>query len=169
MTKLKIILAPDKLLNKKATIVKKVDSFTKALLNDMLETMYESNGIGLAGPQVGVLKRLLVMDCFRGENKKPYKIINPEIIYESNVLNEFEEGCLSLPNFYSYVLRPEKIRVRFLSDKGKVVEKDFSGIEATCLQHEIDHLNGILFVDHISRLKRSMILKKLKKYKNKIN
>ncbi len=170
MVKLNIILAPDKLLKKKAIDVKEIDLKVRSLLDDMLETMYESNGIGLAGPQVGVLKRVLVMDCFYGEDKKkPYKIINPEIIFKSEVMNEFEEGCLSLPNFYSSVTRPEKVRVRYLSESGTITEKDFIGIEATCLQHEIDHLNGILFVDHVSRLKRNVILKKLEKYKKQIN
>ena len=169
MTRLQIIIAPDPRLLQISKPIKEITQEVKIFLDKMLHTMYESNGIGLAAPQVGVLSRLIVMDCSDKNNKKkPFKFINPEILEFSNDIAEFEEGCLSLPTQFAKVDRPESILVRFKDETGKKIRKRFYGIEATCLQHEIDHLNGKLFVDHISKLKKNRILNKLQKYKKKI-
>ena len=134
----------------------------------MLECMYKNNGIGLAAPQVGILKRLVVVDCSdKNNDKKPLKLINPEIIQFSSEISEFEEGCLSLPTQYAKVKRPAEIIVKFQNIKGVLCEESFSGIEATCIQHEVDHLDGKLFVDHVSKLKKNIIIKKLLKLKKK--
>ena len=166
MSNLKIIIAPDERLLKVSKPVKEVNGEIKLLLEDMLETMYKSNGIGLAAPQVGILKRLVVMDC-SNQNKKtrPLKFVNPEILNLSSDKSEYEEGCLSLPTQFAKVERPSFIAVTYQDENGKKINKNFSGLEATCLQHEIDHLNGKLFVDHVSKLKKSRILKKLEKIK----
>lgn len=166
---MQIIVAPDRRLNQISKIVDVIDNSIISILDDMLECMYKNNGIGLAAPQVGILKRLVVIDCSQNEEKKnPYKFINPEIIKLSKTTSDYEEGCLSLPSQYSVVTRPDKITLKFKSIEGFVCEKDFSGLEATCIQHEIDHLNGKLFVDHISKLKKNIIIKKLIKLKKKI-
>jgi len=168
MSSLQIIIAPDPILLKTAKPVSEINQKIKSLLDDMLEIMYKSNGIGLAAPQVGILSRLIVMDCSDKNNKKsPLKFINPEILEISREMSEFEEGCLSLPAQFAKVERPEVVFVKYKDENGKNNKKKFYGIEATCLQHEIDHLNGKLFVDHISKLKRNRILQKLKKYKKK--
>ena len=170
MNKLEIILAPDPRLLKVSKPVPNINLETKILLDNMLDIMYESNGIGLAAPQVGILKRLIVMDCSNKNDKnKPIKFINPEILEFSEAMSEFEEGCLSLPTQFARVERPEMIVVKYVDEQGKNKKKTFYGLEATCLQHEIDHLNGKLFVDHISKLKRNRILDKLTKYKKKLN
>ena len=167
MSDLKIIIAPDPRLLKVSQQVEDVDKSVKILLDDMLETMYKSKGIGLAAPQVGVLKRLVVMDCSEKDKKRePFKFVNPEILDFSSEKIEFEEGCLSLPTQFSKVKRPIKIQVQYKDENGIKTQKNFSGIEAICLQHEIDHLNGKLFVDHISKLKKNRIIKKLEKIKN---
>lgn len=166
---MKILIAPDSRLNQISKTVEVIDNSIISILDDMLECMYKNNGIGLAAPQVGILKRLIVIDCSQNEEKKnPLKFINPEITKLSKTTSDFEEGCLSLPSQYSTVTRPNKITLKFKSIKGLVCEKDFSGLEATCIQHEIDHLNGKLFVDHISKLKKNIIIKKLIKLKKKI-
>ena len=166
---MQIIIAPDPRLLQISKPIKEITQEVKTFLDKMLNTMYDSNGIGLAAPQVGVLKRLIVMDCSDKNNKKKsFKFINPEILEFSNDIAEFEEGCLSLPTQFAKVDRPESILVRFKDETGKKIQKRFHGIEATCLQHEIDHLNGKLFVDHISKLKKNRILNKLQKYKKKI-
>ena len=165
---MQIIIAPDRRLNQISKKVDVIDDSIIFILDDMLNCMYENNGIGLAAPQVGILKRLVVIDCSQNkETKKPLKFINPEIIKLSNTTSDFEEGCLSLPSQYSKVTRPDKITLRFKSIEGLVCEKEFSGLEATCIQHEIDHLDGKLFVDHISKLKKNIIIKKLIKLKKK--
>ena len=170
MSNLKIIIAPDPRLLEVSKHVKLINNEVKDLLKDMLEIMYKSNGIGLAAPQVGVLKRLVVMDCAeQGTKKKPLKFINPEILNLSSEKSEFEEGCLSLPTQYAKVERPSIIEVKYEDENGKKIKKKFSGIEATCLQHEIDHLDGKLFVDHISKLKKNRIIKKLEKIKKTKN
>ena len=170
MSKLKLIIAPDTRLNQVSLKVKSCDKVIKSTLDDMLECMYQSNGIGLAAPQVGILQRLIVVDCSEDRNKtKPLKLINPEITNFSKELAEFEEGCLSLPNHFAKIRRPKEISVRYINDKGNFKEKLFYGLQATCIQHEIDHLNGILFVDHISKLRKSIIINKLIKYKKKNN
>ena len=169
MTNLHIIVAPDPRLLRISKSITDIDQEIKVLLNDMLKVMYKSNGIGLAAPQVGILKRLIVMDCTDSENKRnSFKFINPKILELSNEVSQFEEGCLSLPRNYAMVERPREIIVQYKDENGKDYKKKFSGIEATCLQHEIDHLDGKLFIDHISKLKRSRILQKLKTYKKKI-
>jgi peptide deformylase len=170
MSNLKIIIAPDPRLLEVSAPVTVINNEVKDLLEDMLETMYKSNGIGLAAPQVGVLKRLVVMDCSeQNTQKKPLKFINPEILNLSSEKSEFEEGCLSLPTQYAKVERPSNIEVKYEDENGKKIKKNFSGIEATCLQHEIDHLDGKLFVDHISKLKKNRIIKKLEKIKKTKN
>ncbi len=170
MSNLKIIIAPDPRLLEVSKPVKEVNNDIKNLLEDMLQIMYRSNGIGLAAPQVGVLKRLVVMDCSdKNTKKKPLKFVNPEILNLSSDKSEFEEGCLSLPTQYAKVERPSNIEVEYKDENGNKYRKSFSGIEATCLQHEIDHLNGKLFVDHISKLKKNRIIKKLEKIKKTKN
>jgi len=137
----------------------------------MLETMYEAPGIGLAAPQVGVNLRLLVMDCANkddGEPPQPLCVINPEILATSEETNEHEEGCLSIPQVFSFITRPKEVRVRFWDENGQQHERDFGGLWATCVQHEIDHLNGKLFIDYISATKRSMVTAKMKKLKREM-
>ncbi len=171
MSKLEIIVAPDDRLNKVCKKVEKIEQNTFSFLEDMLTTMYANNGIGLAAPQVGKLSRLVVMDCSSEKSKKaPYKFINPEIIEKSENFNEFEEGCLSIPGQTAKIKRPETVKIKYINEQGVSIIKKFDGLEATCIQHEIDHLNGILFFDHLSKLKKNIILKKLikhKKFKNK--
>ena len=166
MALLPIIVAPDPRLKIKCEAVEEVTKDLRKLAADMLETMYDAPGIGLAAPQVGVPKRLIVVDVAKGEDEPhPYQMINPEISWASDELLDYEEGCLSLPEHYAQVTRPEKIRVSFLDLTGQPQEIEASGILATCIQHEMDHLDGVLFVDHISKLRRDLILRKLKKYK----
>lgn len=166
---MKIIIAPDIRLNQIAVDVKKFDKSIQLKLDDMLDCMYENNGIGLAATQVGLEERLVVIDCSSGENiKKPLKLINPEIIQFSENSIEFEEGCLSLPDQYANVSRPQTVIIQYRDIEGKLHKKKFQGLEGTCIQHEIDHLNGKLFVDHISKLRKQIILKKLKKLKNRL-
>ena len=168
MSSLQIIIAPDPRLLKMSKPVSEINQKIKSLLDDMLKIMYKSNGIGLAATQVGILSQLIVMDCSdKNNNKKPLKFINPEILETSRETSEFEEGCLSLPAQFAKVERPEVVFVKYKDENGKNNKKKFYGLEATCLQHEIDHLNGKLFVDHISKLKRNRILQKLLKYKKK--
>lgn len=159
-----IITAPDPRLKKKSKPVDKVDAEVRQLMDDMLETMYAAPGIGLAAPQVGVLKRVIVLDIDREEVQTgPLCMVNPEVVEASDEDATYEEGCLSLPEHYSDVVRPAKVTVRYLDRDGKKQEMACEGLLATCVQHEIDHLDGILFVDHISALKRNMILRKLLK------
>jgi peptide deformylase len=164
MALLPIITAPDPRLKKKSRPVDKVDAEVRQLMDDMLETMYAAPGIGLAAPQVGVLKRVIVLDIEREDVKTgPLCLANPEIVQASDDDAVYEEGCLSLPEHYSEVVRPARVTVRYLDREGKRQEMACEGLLATCVQHEIDHLDGILFVDHISALKRNMILRKLLK------
>ena len=166
---MQIIVAPDSRLNQISKIVEIIDDSIVSTLDQMLECMYQNNGIGLAAPQVGILKRLVVIDCSDNKDKKkPLKLINPEIIKLSKNTSEFEEGCLSLPSQYAKVTRPSEITLKYKNIEGLICESKFSGLEATCIQHEIDHLDGKLFVDHISKLKKNIIIKKLKKLKKKI-
>jgi len=145
-------------------VVANADGATKALIDDMFETMYDAPGVGLAAVQVGVTTRIVTMDASRGDDEKqPLALINPEIIWSSDALNEYEEGCLSIPEFYGVVTRPTKVGVRFLDLDGKVLEREMDGLAATVIQHEIDHLNGKLFIDHLSRLKRERVIKKFQK------
>ena len=164
MTKLKIISAPDPYLRTISEPVEKVDDQLRALMDDMVETMYGAFGIGLAAVQVGVAKRVIVMDvALEDEPKAPRFFINPEITWTSEEMGVYEEGCLSVPDHYADVERPEKCKFKYLDYEGKAHEVEAEGMLATCIQHEMDHLNGVLFIDHISPLKRRMILKKLTK------
>ena len=164
MALLPILTAPDSRLKKKSQLVDAVDDELRRLMDDMLETMYAAPGIGLAAPQVGVLKRLVVLDIDREDVKTgPLFLVNPEIIEVSDEDASHEEGCLSVPDHYSEVARPAKVRVRYLDRDGKQQEMACEGLLSTCVQHEIDHLDGVLFIDHISALKRNMILRKLLK------
>jgi peptide deformylase len=166
MALLPIITAPDPRLKIKARPVAAVDAKVRRLMDDMVETMYQAIGIGLAAPQVGVAQRVLVIDCAReGEKPQPMRIANPEILWRSEEIMLSNEGCLSLPEHYADVERPAEIRLRYLDHENEIREIEAKGLLATCLQHEIDHLDGVLFVDHISTLKRGMILKKLAKTK----
>jgi peptide deformylase len=166
MALLPIITAPDPRLKIKTKPVEKVDAKVRRLMDDMLETMYHAIGIGLAAPQVGAAQRVLVIDVAReGEPPQPMRIANPEILWRSEAITMANEGCLSLPEHYADVERPAEIRLRYLDHENEIRELEAKGLLATCLQHEIDHLDGVLFVDHISALKRNMILRKLAKSK----
>jgi peptide deformylase len=166
MAVLPIITAPDPRLKLVAKPVDKVDAKVRRLMDDMLDTMYGSIGIGLAAPQVGVSQRVIVIDVAReGEKANPMRIANPQIIWRSEETTVAQEGCLSVPEHYADVSRSARIRLRYLDHENEIREIDADGLRATCLQHEIDHLDGVLFVDHISALKRGMILRKLQKAK----
>jgi peptide deformylase len=169
MALLPILETPNPVLRKISSPVDKVDDELRKLIADMFETMYDAPGIGLAAIQVGVPKRLLVMDLAEPEEeggepvKEPRVFINPEILSHSDEEVPYTEGCLSVPDQYAEVLRPDHIRARWLDEHGKQHEQDLDGLLAICLQHEMDHLEGILFIDHLSKLKRDMVLKKLAK------
>jgi peptide deformylase len=165
MAVLDIIEAPDRRLTTPSRRVKQIDEDLLRLLDDMLQTMYAAPGIGLAAPQVGVPKRAFVADLSGKDEPAPIYVINPEIIARSATTNIAEEGCLSLPKHFGEVARFDQVRVRYLDREGATQEIEADGLLARCLQHEIDHLNGILFVDHLSALKRTMILRKLAKAK----
>jgi peptide deformylase len=166
MALLPIITAPDPRLKIKARPVPAVDAKVRRLMDDMLETMYHAIGIGLAAPQVGAASRVIVVDVAReGEKPQPLRLANPEILWRSPELQTASEGCLSLPEHYADVVRPAAIRLRYLDHENEIREIEAEGLLATCLQHEIDHLDGILFVDHVSAVKRDMILRKLAKAK----
>ena len=166
MAQVPIITAPDPRLKIKARPVPAVDDKVRRLMDDMLDTMYGAIGIGLAAPQVGQSSRVIVLDVARdGEKPQPLQLANPEILWRSPELTTGNEGCLSLPEHYAEVTRPAKIRLRYLDYQNEIREIEASGLLAMCLQHEIDHLDGVLFVDHISSLKRGMILRKLAKAK----
>ena len=166
MALLPIITAPDPRLKKVCAPVEAVDDQTRQLMDDMLETMYNAPGIGLAAPQVGVLKRVIVVDISGDdEENAPLFMANPELVAVSDDDASYEEGCLSLPEHYGEVIRPATIRVRYLDRENEIREMDAQGLLATCIQHEMDHLDGVLFVDHLTALKRNMILRKLLKAK----
>ncbi|MGC4024463.1 MAG: peptide deformylase [Mesorhizobium sp.] len=159
-----LIILPDPILRQISEPVGAVDSRIKTLARDMFETMYDAPGIGLAAIQIGVPLRMLVIDLAKeDEPKMPQVFINPEIVESSDARSVYEEGCLSIPDYYAEVERPASVRVRFVDGNGKEQEVAAEGLLATCLQHEIDHLNGVLFIDHISKLKRDMVVKKFKK------
>jgi peptide deformylase len=169
MTVLTILEVPDPGLRAVAVPVSQVDDSIRATLADMFETMYAARGIGLAAIQVGIEKRLVVIDLQEPEEedgepvRKPVAFVNPELLWVSDEMAVYNEGCLSIPEQYAEVARPARCRVKWLDGDGKPHEEDMDGLMATCIQHEIDHLNGVLFTDHISRLKRDMIMKKLAK------
>ena len=170
MSKKEIVIEPDPILRKKSENLEKVDDELRGLLDDMLETMYSAPGIGLAAVQVGVLKRLIVIDISKEKDKKnPLFLINPEIISRSNKTSIYEEGCLSLPGHFAEIERPAECHVKYIDYTGKEKEIKANGLLSTCIQHEVDHLNGILFIDYLSKLKKDMILKKLIKHKKELN
>jgi peptide deformylase len=159
-----IIILPDKRLRLVSEPVKTVDAELRALIDDMFETMYEAPGVGLAAIQVGVPKRVITADTAKkDEPKQPQVYINPEVVWSSEQKNTYEEGCLSIPEYYEEVERPAQVKVRFTDLDGKAHEVEANGLLATVLQHEIDHLNGVLFIDHISKLKRDRVIKKFTK------
>ncbi len=159
-----IVILPDPMLRQVSKPVAAIDAGVRKLWDDMVETMYAAPGIGLAAVQVGAPRRLLVADLSKeGEERNPLFIANPEIIWSSETLGEYEEGCLSIPEFYEMVTRPQEVKVRYLDRQGEPREIHAAGLLATCLQHEIDHLNGILFIDYISKLKRDRVVKKFAK------
>jgi peptide deformylase len=160
-----ILEMPDPRLTRAAAAVERIDDELQRLLDDMLETMYAAPGIGLAAPQVGVLKRAFVADLGEEGARAPLFIINPELVWRSEASDVAEEGCLSLPQQYGEVTRASEVRMRYLDRRGMEREMDAGGLLARCLQHEIDHLDGILFTDHLSALKRTLILRKLAKAK----
>ena len=166
MALLPILTAPDPRLKKQCAAVESVDGTIRRLIDDMLETMYNAPGVGLAAPQVDVLKRVIVVDVSKDEEERaPHCLVNPELTWVSDHDNNYEEGCLSLPDYYGEVARPAEIKVRYIDRDNEIRELAAEGLLATCIQHEMDHLDGILFVDHMSALKRNMILRKLLKAK----
>jgi peptide deformylase len=168
MALLNVLVAPDPRLKIKAKHVAVVDDEVRRLMDDMLETMYAAPGIGLAAPQIGDPRRIIVIDLAHDEDdepKRPLRMANPEILWHSEDETTYNEGCLSLPDHYADVTRPKEIRVRYLDDQNEIREMHADGLLATVIQHEIDHLQGVLFVDHISPLKRNIILRKLTKLK----
>ena len=162
-----ILLHPDPRLKKAAAPVTDLSDDLRKLADDMLETMYDAPGVGLAAPQVGVSSRLIVLDCVKEEGEKPRPLImfNPEVVSASDVQNTYEEGCLSIPDQYADVTRPKEVEVRWIDRDGSERSETFDGLWATCVQHEIDHLNGTLFIDHLTALKRQLITRKMVKLK----
>ncbi|MFC3206137.1 peptide deformylase [Aquamicrobium soli] len=159
-----LIILPDPVLRQVSKPIERVDAPLRKLADDMLETMYDAPGIGLAAIQIGEPLRILVIDLAKeGEEPAPHVFINPEILEKADARSVYEEGCLSIPDYYAEVERPATVRVRYLDRDGKMQEMEAEGLMATCLQHEIDHLDGVLFIDHISKLKRDMVVKKFKK------
>jgi len=166
MSRLSIVIAPEPVLKRSADPIERVDDEVRRLMDDMLDTMRTANGIGLAAPQVGDLRRVIVVDVSLPEDKpQPYRMANPELVWRSDETSTGEEGCLSLPDHYADVTRPARVRVRYRDEDNQVQELEADGILARCIQHEMDHLEGILFVDHISSIRRDMILRKLSKTK----
>jgi peptide deformylase len=159
-----ILVVPDPILKQVSKPVEAVDDDLRALMDDMLETMYAAPGIGLAAIQIGVPKRVIVMDLARPEeDKQPRFFVNPEILWASEETAPYEEGCLSVPEIYDEVERPAKVRLRYLNYAGEQIEEEAEGLFAVCIQHEMDHLNGVLFIDHLSRLKRDRAVQRVKK------
>ena len=159
-----ILILPDKRLRLVSKPVAKIDAATKKLVEEMFETMYDAPGIGLAAIQIGEPRRIVTMDLAKkDESREPQVFINPELISQSGDTNVHEEGCLSIPEYYEEVARPAEVKLRYLDLDGKQHEIEADGLLATCIQHEIDHLNGVLFIDHISKLKRDRVIKKFTK------
>ncbi|MDX3926588.1 MAG: peptide deformylase [Shinella sp.] len=164
MTIKPLIILPDPLLRQVSSPIEAVNDDVRKLADDMLETMYDAPGIGLAAIQIGVPRRMLVLDVSKEEEgKQPLVFINPEIVSSSEARSVYEEGCLSIPDYYAEVERPAEIEVRYVDRDGKQQTIKADGLLATCLQHEIDHLNGVLFIDYISKLKREMVIRKFTK------
>lgn len=166
----KILIHPDPRLKKVAEPIADVSDDIRRLADDMLETMYDAPGIGLAAPQVGVLKRIITMDCVKSDDEepRPMVLINPEVTWSSEDTGVYEEGCLSIPEQFAEVTRPAEVDVSWLGIDGKIHSERFDGLWATCVQHEIDHLNGKLFIDYIGNLKRQMITRKMQKLKREL-
>jgi peptide deformylase len=162
-----ILIHPDPRLKKVCAPVADISDDLRKLADDMLETMYDAPGIGLAAPQIGVMDRVIVMDCVKedGEAPQPMVMFNPEVILNSDDRNVYEEGCLSIPDQFAEVTRPKEVKVRWLDRDGNLQEQDFDGLWATCVQHEIDHLNGKLFIDYLGPMKRQLITRKSMKLK----
>jgi len=159
-----IIVLPEKLLRVVSEPVARIDDETRTLVTDMFETMYDAPGVGLAAVQVGVPKRVVTIDATRGDDEKnPIAMINPEIVWSSEETVAQEEGCLSIPEYLDQVIRPDRVKVRFLDLEGKEQEIDADGLLARVVQHEVDHINGVLFIDHLSKLKRDRVIKKYTK------
>ena len=159
-----ILTVPHPVLKQVSTKVEVVDDELRALMDDMLETMYDAPGIGLAAVQIGVPKRVIVMDLAgKDEPKAPRYFVNPEILWASEETAPYEEGCLSVPEIYDEVERPARVKLRYMNYQGETIEEDAEGLYAVCIQHEMDHLEGVLFIDHLSRLKREQAIKKVKK------
>ena len=167
MTVLPIVIAPDRRLKTRCAPVDTVDQSVRDRLDDMLATMYDAPGIGLAAPQIGILQRLIVLDCVKEEDGDPRPLVmfNPQILSSSDETNVYEEGCLSIPEQYAEVTRPKVVEVEWMDRDGKAQRETFDGLWATCVQHEIDHLNGKLFIDYLKPLKRQMITRKMQKLK----
>jgi peptide deformylase len=164
-----ILKLPDKRLRLVSEPIKRIDDGIRKLVDDMFDTMYKAPGIGLAAIQIGVPKRVIILDLSKKEDDhKPLVFINPEVTWISEDKSKYEEGCLSIPDYYEEVERPAKVKVKYLDIDGKAHETEAKGLLATCLQHEIDHINGVLFIDHLSRLKRSLIIKKFTKAAKKV-
>ncbi|CUH53939.1 peptide deformylase [Shimia marina] len=163
-----ILIHPDPRLKKICASVPDLNDDLRRLADDMLETMYDAPGIGLAAPQVGVLERLIVMDCVKEGTPEPMVMFNPEVLSSSEDLNVYEEGCLSIPEQFAEVTRPAEVRVGWIDQDGNPQERDFDGLWATCVQHEIDHLNGKLFIDYLGPMKRQMITRKSQKMKREL-
>tara|TARA_E500000178_G_scaffold334216_1_gene369893 strand:+ start:4198 stop:4722 length:525 start_codon:yes stop_codon:yes gene_type:complete len=169
MTVRKILTEPDPFLRQKSNKVVEVNNEIRSLMDDMLETMYQAPGIGLAAIQVGVPKRVIVIDLSKKDEKKnPLYFVNPEILTKSNQDASYEEGCLSVPNQFAEISRPDNCKVKFLDYEGNEKILEAKGLLATCIQHEMDHLEGILFIDYLSKLKKDMIIKKLSKQKKNL-
>jgi peptide deformylase len=167
MTTRPILIHPDPRLKKRCDPVTEITEDLRAAAADMLETMYDAPGVGLAGPQVGLMSRVLVMDCIKDPEAepRPMVLLNPEVTWSSEALNTYEEGCLSIPEQYAEVTRPAEVKVRWLGLDGTEREEHFAGLWATCVQHEIDHLDGKLFIDYLTPLKRQLITRKMQKLK----
>ena len=170
MTVRKIVIEPDPILRRKSGYISNVDNQLRLLMDDMLATMYKAPGIGLAAVQIGILKRVVVIDISKEKEKKnPLCMVNPEITFISKKTSIYEEGCLSLPGHFAEIERPAECLVKFLDYNGKEKEINAEGLLATVIQHEVDHLNGVLFIDYLSKLKKDMIIKKLVKQKKEFD
>ena len=170
MSKRNIVIEPDPILRKKSQAIEEANDDLRKLLDDMLETMYDAPGIGLAAVQIGILKRIIVIDISKDKEKKdPLFLINPEITFKSKNTSVYEEGCLSLPGHFAEIERPAECHLNYIDYYGKQKSLQAKGILATCIQHEVEHLDGVLFIDYLSKLKKDMIIKKLKKHKKELN
>jgi peptide deformylase len=164
MTIRPLVIIPDSKLRLVSEPVKEITSEIRQLADDMLETMYDAPGVGLAAIQIGVPVRMVTMDVSKSEEERqPMVLINPEIVWASEEKRVYEEGCLSIPEYYEEVERPDRVRFRYMDLQGETIEQDADGLLATCVQHEIDHLNGVLFIDYLSKLKRDRVVTKFKK------